>query len=384
MNKTVRQSNLELLRIISMIFIVMSHCDEIFGLSTLYSGTLGINKIITDWLHIGGQIGVGCFLLISGYFMVEQEITPKKIFKVVGEVWFFTIGIWLIWVIYLMIKGEFELIDIFINTVYSFFPILFSHYWFVTAYIILMLISPFFNVFIKSMDKTMYSRFLFVIIMIFVVLAGGFPGVLSGMIGGRIVPVFVVYFIAGYIRKFVDKNKKNALRHIFISFVFYLLLFTSFYLITYIGVISGKDAIKQYCYYYRVLNSPLVMIICIELFIGFIKINVKYNKVINYLAGSTFGVYLIHQNRIVATKVLPYLFPIYKESNSFLIFVYSVLGVLVIYGGCMLIDILRRNTFEPIWNKYLNGKFEDHLKKVNKLIRDISNTCVRLLMRYYN
>ena len=229
MSKTIRQSNLELLRIISMFFIVMSHCDELFGLSSLYSKTLGINKIITDWLHIGGQIGVGCFLLISGYFMIEQEITPKKIFKVAGEVWFFTIGIWLIWVAYLMIIGKFELIDILINTVYAFFPILFSYYWFVTAYIILMILSPFLNAFIKSMDKTQYSRFLLTILVIFVVLAGGFPGFLSGMIEGRIVPVFVVYFVAGYIRKFVDKNKKmqQSIYWFLSSFIYYcLFLFT--------------------------------------------------------------------------------------------------------------------------------------------------------------
>ena len=90
-----RKSNLELLRIISMILIVMSHCDEIFGLSNLYSQTLGIGKIINDWLNMGGQIGVGCFLLISGYFMIEQRVTLKKIMRIGGQVWFYTISIWL-------------------------------------------------------------------------------------------------------------------------------------------------------------------------------------------------------------------------------------------------------------------------------------------------
>lgn len=93
MVKSLRKSNLELLRIISMILIVMSHCDDIFGLYSLYRYTLGINKLITDWLHIGGQIGVGCFLLISGYFMVDQKITAKKIIKTAGVTWFYSIGI---------------------------------------------------------------------------------------------------------------------------------------------------------------------------------------------------------------------------------------------------------------------------------------------------
>lgn len=78
MEKTERNTNLEMLRIISMILIVMSHSDDWMGLAEFYSEIVCLNKFITDWLHVGGQIGVGCFLLISGYFMIDKQITSKK------------------------------------------------------------------------------------------------------------------------------------------------------------------------------------------------------------------------------------------------------------------------------------------------------------------
>lgn len=140
-----RQSNLEMLRIVSMLLIVMAHCDEIFGLASLYSRSLGINKIITDWLHIGGQIGVGCFILISGYFMVEQRVSARKLLKLAGEVWFYTISIWLVWTLWTILQGQIDADEFITATKKALFPILSSHYWFVTAYIILMALSPFFN-----------------------------------------------------------------------------------------------------------------------------------------------------------------------------------------------------------------------------------------------
>ena len=159
-----RSSNLEALRIISMYLIVMSHCDDILGIDTLYQHTIGINKIITDWLHIGGQIGVGCFVLISGYFMVDQKFTVKRILKTAGTVWFYSISIWLIWLITCVLTGRFVIKKIIIEAVFAFFPILSSHYWFATAYIILLLLAPFFNLLINAMERNQYKYLLICII----------------------------------------------------------------------------------------------------------------------------------------------------------------------------------------------------------------------------
>lgn len=358
MGKTERQSNLELLRIVSIILIVMSHCDEIFGLSKIYSHTLGVNKLITDWLHMGGQIGVGCFVLISGYFMVEQRqpVTVKKVLKIAGEVWFYTISVWALWVAKSFYVGDFKLNLAVKKGIFSFFPILTNHYWFVTAYILLMIMSPYLNILIHAMDKEQYTKFMYTTIIIFVVLMGGFTDILPGMIEGRFIPVVIVYFIAGYIRRFGENDKGSALKHFVIAAIFYIVLIASFYLITYIGLSLDNNEITKNCYYLRNLNSPIVIIICTELFICFTKIKMKYHKAINYLAGCSFGIYLIHKNKIVE-KILYKLFPVYKEHNSFMILVYSILGVAAICVGCTLIDIVRRATVEKLWNKFLDKKF---------------------------
>lgn len=378
-NQRARQSNLEILRIISMILIVMSHCDEIFGLSNLYSTSLGINKIITDWLHIGGQIGVGCFVLISGYFMVEQNVSAKKMLKLVGEVWFYTIGIWIIWLVYNAYQGQVVIRESFIEAVYAFLPVLFSHYWFVTAYMILMVLSPVINRLIYSLDSECYKRFLVSILVIFVILIGGIPNVLNNMTKGRMLPVLIMYFIAGYIRRFGKIKKGNPIKHFVVACIFYIMLFISFYSLTYLGMKLDNDVIMNGRYFYRELNSPFVVVICVELFIGFLKTNIEYNRTINSIASCTFGVYLFHSNRLMS-GYLSKLFPIYKETNSFLIFVYSIMSVALIYVISTLIDYIRKNSFERVWFRFVDIYGE----RIQSEVRKVAKQVYRFVIKYIN
>lgn len=381
MMKKIRQSNLEMLRIVSMVLIVMSHCDDIFGLASLYSCSLGMNKIITDWLHIGGQIGVGCFILISGYFMVEQRISAKKLLKLAGEVWFYTISIWLVWVLWKIFRGQVDIKQLLLASKDAFFPILTSHYWFITAYMILMMLSPFFNIFIHTLNQKQYQAFLGTLLIVFVIIGGGIPFVLPGMYEGRLIPVFIMYFMAGYIRRFGNLNSKNPSRHFTIALIGYALLFALFYFITYLGVKLDSDIVMGQRYFYRTLNSPFVVVICIELFIGFLKLDMGNNKLINTLASCTLGVYLLHSNNLLQ-EFLQKVFPIYRESRPPFVFVYSLISVLIIYTAASLIDYIRQKSVEKLWVSFLDRHLESIGANVRKAMMEACSSLKRALRKY--
>lgn len=381
--QTERNTNIEILRIISMVLIVMSHSDDWMGLAGLYSETVCLNKFITDWLHLGGQIGVGCFLLISGYFMVDKQITLKKIMRILGEVWFYTVSIWLIFLAVSLLNGSGDWKTLLKEGILAFFPVLFSHYWFVTAYIILMILSPFFNKLISAFDKRTYQLFLLAIIIIFVVIDGGIPKVLSGMSEGRLIPVFIIYFIAGYIKKYVTGKKNNAQKHIAVAVFMYLLLYASFVVIGLVGDMLNSKAIIAYCYFWRPLNSPFVVVICVELFLGFLRLLPRENKRVNMIAKSTFGIYLLHGNNIISSYVLPMLFPIYKETNSLLLLIYSVGSVVTVFLVCCVIDIVRLKTVEKIWIRFLDQYLCSIKKKTEYMLKKAYVSCQNILQRYY-
>lgn len=352
MNTKKRQSNLELLRILSIFIIVLSHCDDIFGLAELYSSSLGIYKVITDLLHIGGQIGVGCFLLISGYFMIEKTISAAKIMKIAGEVWFYTIGIWILWFFLCVLPGQVGIKELIKETIFSFFPLLFCHYWFATTYILLMIFSPFINKLLIAMSKQEYQLFLCCLIVVFVVLGGGIPFAFPELFEGRLIPVIIMYVIGGYIRRFGKLEKSRTTRRLTVILLSYTLLFISTYFLTYLGITFNNEEILEKRYFYKALNSPLVVIICVELFHCFLRLDIKSSEAINVLANSSMGVYLLHKNRILF-RYLKLLFPFYKIQNPAQLFMCSLVTGVLIYGVCAGIDCVRRISVEKIWMNFV-------------------------------
>ena len=80
-----RESNIELLRIFSMFFIVLFHF-ALHGVVKYYgiNNTLTehFNNCFTSFLLYGGKLGVDIFILITGYFMINSSLKLKHFFKI--------------------------------------------------------------------------------------------------------------------------------------------------------------------------------------------------------------------------------------------------------------------------------------------------------------
>lgn len=75
--KAKRQSNFELLRIISMILIIAHHY-AIHGGFELSKQAFSAQLFFLQVLSYGGKLGVNLFVLISGYFLVTSRCKLKK------------------------------------------------------------------------------------------------------------------------------------------------------------------------------------------------------------------------------------------------------------------------------------------------------------------
>lgn len=200
---------------------------------------------------------------------------------------------------------------------------------------------------------------------------------------GRLIPVFAMYFIAGYIKKYVRSDKNNSIKHFMIAVLGYLLLYASFVGIQVIGNILQSEKIMSYCYFWRPLNSPIVLVINIEMFLAFLRMKSKQSKIVNAIASNTFGVYLIHANQVISSVLLPKIFPVYMEKNPLKVFIYSIGTVIIVYAMCTIIDIIRQKTVEKLWVKYLNDKCDMYEEATKKLIHDIGKKIVLISEKYY-
>ena len=97
--KQPRSSNLELYRIICMMMIVAHHFalqGFAFDGGPLQGNDNSVNGILLILYGAWGKTGINCFLMITGYFMCTSKITLRKFVKLMGQIYFYHIVLYVI------------------------------------------------------------------------------------------------------------------------------------------------------------------------------------------------------------------------------------------------------------------------------------------------
>ncbi len=276
-----RKSNIELLRVISMVIIVLSHYVYHGGL--LYQ-SLSINQALAQFLKVGGKIGVTLFVFISAYFLVDSKFKFVNLVKLSLQVSFYAI---LIIVIKTLITGKVELLSI----VKSIFAPIYSLYWFPTAYIGLYLIFPILNIIVRKYDKNIYKLIMILTVPLCFV---HFVFLGSNFLYSDLVWFIYLYFFGAMLRK-CDFNKFEKISAT-VALSTAGLIWLSSMSITVLGMFLKSNTIISHAYYFSNITSPLIIICSASIFIAIKKIDFYNSKLINYIAKLTFPVYLLHDN----------------------------------------------------------------------------------------
>ncbi len=118
-----RQSNFELLRIISMFLIVAGHVTWQTKFS--YTDLSLFHRVSIQSLWMGGELGVWGFTLISAYFLSKSKFKLKSLKKIWKITLFYSISIYLLLVIFHVIPINPK------DALKSFLPVLTGNYWYV-------------------------------------------------------------------------------------------------------------------------------------------------------------------------------------------------------------------------------------------------------------
>lgn len=324
---TERNSNLEILRIVAMMLIVMHHyAVHSFDNETLQ--TINWDWHLVNWFSEGGKLGVAIFVMISGYYMVESKYTLRKFLKLWGEVIFYNL---LIFTLFNTVLVPVEAIEFDFQTVFhQFFPLIYYQYWFVSAYVLLMICSPFINHVLHSFSKERLK--VFIVLLMF---TQTFLPVVSSAVNQLSLfgDCILFYFIAGYIRLYYSDNKPK--RHLILAIVFYVLLIIC----------------TTYNAQYREINSIVIIIVATELLLYFSLLKPKNSRLIQTLSSATFGIYLIHDNEYMRYYLWKTVFNNQNYYGSNHLWKYAVVSVLLVYGTCTIIDLLRQISIEKLWMK---------------------------------
>lgn len=203
---SLRNSNIELLRIVAMLLIIMDHYAShgLWGLGSVLP--YSFNRYIAGGM-MTGKFGVVAFVLISGYYMCELRFTGRKLARIYGEVAFYSLSFWILFYIVRMAIGDAWMSNTLHvhagrgELLHSILPIGYEQYWFVTDYIVLMIVSPLLNLLLDILSK----RQLLSVLAVATVFWSIIPTLTDAEYAyTEMIWWFVLYLYAGYIRRYVD------------------------------------------------------------------------------------------------------------------------------------------------------------------------------------
>lgn len=159
------------------------------------------------WMVYGMcAVAVNAYVLISGYFLVTSKFKISKLIALALETLFYSVGVYFTLVLAGVIPySPADLIKVFM-------PILMAQYWFITIYVIMYILSPILNIFIKAATRQQ----LFYTVVLFVSLFSVWPTSvrwLYTIVGGHdIVWFLTLYLAAAYIRLYVPIDGRVRMR----------------------------------------------------------------------------------------------------------------------------------------------------------------------------
>lgn len=333
-----RDTNIELLRIISMMMVLILHA---LGWSGALGYLSGLKFFAYWWMEALSIVAVDVFVLISGYFLIESKFNSKKVFQTaVGGVWIYSV---IFGLVAMNVSGD----GIALGTLIKcFFPIITKKFWFVNSYIALYIFSPFINKLIHSLSKKQFTFLVGMMIAVFSIRTTVFPLSWSqDATGGYgIISFVMLYCVAAWVRLYYKSDGKYGL-WLMLYFCMTFLLVMSKFCILKLGI--GVDYSSKFYVY----ASPVVVIEAVALLLFFLNLkriqNNKINSVINVLSKHSFSVYIIHFTMlgVLFTKIIP----LNRVVDNVGIGVLAVLAtVILIYICCVAIDIVKCYIFSKV------------------------------------
>lgn len=335
MNKTARSVNFELLRIMAMFLVVVGH--YIFhGLKThdvyVYwdvSNFLGwVNYIFLELTYIFACIAVNCYVMITGYFCISKiEFRWNGFFKTIFATLFYS----LLLLIVAFFIGKNVTKSMILN---SLFPVHQELYWFVSAYLGLMIVAPFLARLVAVISKRQYQILLGALFVLsFEYLYG------SVYADTRSILFFsFLFLIAGYIKLYGIPQKWKENKGIVV-----LLLWGALFSVATLTNVFFCD--KAHFLLRSSSNNCMILFLSIVVFVYFAytKIKNKLLTILSKVSPYVFGVYLLHDNSIFRMDLWHVLIPI-QYHIPVVLHCFIVAATIMLVG--VLLDYIRQMLFK--------------------------------------
>ena len=350
-----RKSNIELLRIVLMLLIIAHHYVVNSGLTEVFDYQAPTLKMyFFQCFGAFGKIGVNCFVLITGYFMVTSKITAKKWLKLYLEVKFYTLAIYVLFLLFGRIGFNYH------HCLETIFSVVFGvgvNY--ADTFLVLYLLIPFLNDLAAKLSFRAFSVLLGIALTVMTIIPtfSLFLSVLdeSNDTWNYLMWMIVLYLTGAYIRTYQDQLQ--AILRLRTPFQKFGLLFCNLVLIflwiAFFDLFGVKHNMRSPYWFVNDANKLLAFTCAVSMLFWFMSLDIKHSKLINGIASTTFGIFLIHTSGDYMRSFLwDTVFKVTETYQSHYAVLKSGFAVLVVFTICAMIDVLRKKAFErPLFDR---------------------------------
>lgn len=357
-----RNSNLELLRIISIFMIILGH--TVWETSWNESTNFSVNSFIIQNFWIGAKLGVNLFVLISGFFLSTRvKFKVKPIFKLWINVVFYSWMLLLFSFLLNLPNRNFE------NIIASVLPISFNCYWFITCYFFIYLISPVVNILIKEMTIYQFGSVLTAGFIYMFVFGLFFKNETAGS-GNTWITLLFVYLIGAFIRKYNIVGTFSKRKLGYISLIQILIMSISIFAVNFTEQKNILTYNPQKFAFFTNGNSPFQLIASVCIFLIFCDLKPQSNKYINKIASATLAVYMLHTNYLIKSWLFNSVIRAQRFQNTVHVIPYIIGCAVLLYVLFVIIDLVKQFLLDGYIDK-LSEKFSIIFEE--KLIKLVSS-----------
>lgn len=308
-----RQSNIEALRLLSMLMVLNLH--SFWG----YDHGTGILQAADFFRETTSICAVNAFLLISGYFGIKWKF--KSFFNLIFQLFFYAFGVY-------AVAAAIGVIDFSSKEFLMNATCIYKYWGFITAYVLLYMLSPMLN----ALSEKLTSKELFLTIIVLYASEWLITRDCGSMNYG------ILYLIGRFIKKSdaVNNLEINATKGYWLTTILiFVLVYCSYSFIHITTAEKMCDFVFGYSY-----SGPFVILQAVFLFLVFARMNFT-SKFINWCSASCLSIFLIHMHPSIKyigyyrfTESL-YDLPVLQHIGVLLLLIISV------FFGCILIDKIR-------------------------------------------